>query len=401
MFCKHAKAMKTKRVYIGIVGRRNQGKSSLVNALAGHEVAIVSEVAGTTTDPVRKSMEVFGIGPVVLVDTAGIDDEGTVGQKRIARTMEVLKTLDAAILLTSGNMFGEAEQRLVERLKALDVPFVIAHNKSDEQPLHDALRTQLEAIAPVVDCSAAKNVGIKELTDVLVRIIPPSAYKPRTLLGDVVREGDLVVLVMPQDSEAPEGRLILPQVQVIRDLLDNGAVAIGLQPAQLEGYLKRQLPDLVVTDSQVFADVAPLVPAHVPLTSFSVVLARAKGNFDRYLAGTPTISTLKDGDRVLILESCTHATSCEDIGRVKLPALLRKFTGKQIDCELVASLSPLPENLGQFALAIQCGGCMVTEKQLANRVQQVVEAGVPVSNYGMAIAYMTGIFERITAMFRR
>ena len=165
--------------------------------------------------------------------------------------------------------------------------------------------------------------------------------------------------------------------------------------------MKRQQPDLVVTDSQVFADVAPLVPANVSLTSFSVVLARAKGNFDRYLAGTPTISTLKDGDRVLILESCTHATSCEDIGRVKLPALLRRFTGKHIDCELVASLSSLPENLEQFALAIQCGGCMVTEKQLANRVRQVVEAGVPVSNYGMAIAYMTGIFERITAMFRR
>lgn len=387
-------------MYIGIFGRRNLGKSSLINAIAGQDIAIVSDVAGTTTDPVKKSIELPGVGAVVLVDTAGIDDEGNVGQKRIEKTKEAAKTVDVAILLIANNTYGDHEANLVQQFRELGVPFIIVHNKSDVQPLLASLREKLQGIAPVVECSAARRSGISELVETIVKVTPPSAHTATTLVGDIVSEGDLVVLVMPQDSEAPEGRLILPQVQLIRDLLDNGAVAVGLQPAQLEGYLKKQTPNLVITDSQVFAQVASIVPQTVPLTSFSVVLARAKGNFDNYLKGTPHISQLRDGDKVLILESCTHISSCEDIGRVKLPAMLRKFTGKNIDYELVAALSPIPD-LSQFAMAIQCGGCMVTQKQLANRIKQVLDAGLPVSNYGMAIAYMTGIFQRVTAVFRQ
>lgn len=390
--------MKTKRVFIGIFGRRNQGKSSLINAIAGQEIAIVSEVAGTTTDPVKKSIEVFGIGPVVFVDTAGIDDSGEVGLKRIAKTTETIKTIDVAVLLISGNCFSKEDEELVERFREFDVPFVIAHGKSDLQPLTTDLRSKLELIAPTIECSALKHTGIDILIATIVKITPPSAFVSPTLVGDIVREGDLVVLVMPQDSEAPEGRLILPQVQLIRDILDNNAVAIGLQPNQLEGYLKKQTPDLIITDSQVFDLVSKVVPHSIPLTSFSIVLARAKSNFENYLKGTPFISKLNDGDKVLILESCTHVSSCEDIGRVKLPALIRRFTDKNIEFELVTALSPLP-NLSGFAMAIQCGGCMVTQKQLANRIKQVLDAEIPVSNYGMSIAYMTGIFDRVTAMF--
>lgn len=390
--------MKTKRVFIGIFGRRNQGKSSLINALAGQEIAIVSDVAGTTTDPVKKSIEVFGIGPVVFVDTAGVDDTGVVGQKRMAKTIETIKSIDVAILLISNNTFKDEEQMLVNHFRNYAVPFIIVHNKSDEQVLEQSLKDSLAAIAPTIECSALKNTGISNIIDTVVKITPPSAYIATTFVGDIVKPNDLVVLVMPQDSEAPEGRLILPQVQLIRDVLDNNAVAVGLQPQQLEQYLKKQTPDLVITDSQVFGIVSKVVPENIPLTSFSIVLARAKGNFENYLKGTPHINQLNDGDKVLILESCTHVSSCEDIGRVKLPTLLKKFTGKDIQFEIVTALSPLPK-LDNFAMAIQCGGCMVTQKQLANRIKQVLEAGLPVSNYGMAIAYMTGIFDRVTAIY--
>lgn len=387
-----------KRVFIGIFGRRNVGKSTLINAMAGQEIAIVSDFAGTTTDPVKKTIEIFGLGPTVLVDTAGIDDSGEVGVKRVEKTLDTISTIDVAILLIADNQFDTPEQMLIQKFKQLQVPFVIVHGKSDLQPLSPALEKQLQALAPTLSCSGRQRVGIDRLIAKIVQITPTQTLVHQTFVGDIVQPHDLVVLVMPQDSEAPEGRLILPQVQLIRDLLDHHAVAIGLQPAQLEEFLKKQTPNLIITDSQVFAQMAPIVPTHIPLTSFSIVLARAKGNFGHYLQGTPFISKLRDGDRVLILESCTHVTSCQDIGRVKLPALIKKFTGKNIDFELVTALSPLPK-LADFAMAIQCGGCMVTQKQLANRIQKLLDANMPVSNYGMAIAFMTGIFERVTAMF--
>lgn len=393
--------MKTKRVFIGIFGKRNQGKSSLINALAGQEIAIVSDIPGTTTDPVKKSIEIFGIGPVVFVDTAGIDDSSEMGEKRVKKTLETIKTIDVALLLISENKFGKEEENIITELEKYDIPFVIVHNKSDYNPLNNSTREQLKKFnVPILECNTINKSGIPEIINTLVSITPPSAYISMSLTSDIVKQGDVVVLVMPQDSEAPEGRLILPQVQVTRDLLDNNAIAVSLQPSELEGFLSKNTPNLVITDSQVFTTVSKIVPLSIPLTSFSIVLAKSKGNFDNYLKGTSMISSLKDGDKVLILESCTHVTSCEDIGRVKLPDLIRKFTGRQIDFEIVSSLSPLPD-LESFNMAIQCGGCMVTRKQLSNRIDTIVNKGIPVSNYGMAIAYVTGIFSRVTEIFNK
>lgn len=400
IFATQFQQMKTKRAFIGLLGRRNQGKSSLANAIAGQEISIVSPTPGTTTDPVKKSMEIFGLGPVVLVDTAGIDDEGGLGEQRIRKSVEAIKTLDSALLVISEGVFEEPERQLVDLLRQYSVPFAIVHNKSDLMPLPVELRSTVEAFkVPVLECDSVSRTGIPAIIDAIVGITPKSAYQPELLVGDLVAPGDIVALVMPQDDEAPEGRLILPQVQVIRDLLDHHAVAVPLQPEELAGFLQQCRPTMVITDSQAFAAVSQIVPADIPLTSFSIILSRAKGNFELFLSGTRHIGELHDGDRILMMESCSHATSCGDIGRHKLPTLLQKQTGKNLRFEFVAALNPLPEDLGSYALAIQCGGCMVTRKQLQNRVMQVSELGIPISNYGMAIAFLTGIFDRVTEPF--
>ena len=389
------------KVHIGIFGRRNQGKSMLVNALAGQDIAIVSDVAGTTTDPVKKSMEIFGIGPCVLVDTAGLDDSGEVGEKRVAKSLESLKIIDIALLLISNNQFGEAEKEVVEQFKKYDLPFVIVHNKSDIQKLSPQCRQQLETFgAPVIDCSAATKQGLEELIQAIVKTTPSSAYCQENLLDEIIHEGETIVLVMPQDSEAPEGRLILPQVQVIRNILDNKAIAICLQPSELSTYLAIHQPDLVITDSQAFGEVAKIVPNSIPLTGFSIVLARSKGNFDNFIRGTQHLRQLQDGDTILMLESCTHLSSCEDIGRHKLPRLIQQFTGKQLNFQFVAALSPLP-SLDNIQMAIQCGGCMVTKRQLMNRIKEITDKGIPVSNYGMTLSLVNGIFDRSTEIFRK
>ncbi len=392
--------MKTKRVFIGIFGRSNVGKSSLINAITNQDIAIVSSQAGTTTDPVKKTMELLGIGPVVFVDTAGIDDEGSLGEERVKKTRETIKTIDVAIVVLADAVLGKEEKDIINELSSFEIPYLIIHNKSDKVSLPFPLSDELKSYSvPVLECSAIQKTGIDELIAKLVEITPPTAYKAKTLIGDIISRGNLVLLVMPQDSEAPEGRLILPQVQLIRDILDNNAIAIGLQPEELEIYLQKQRPDIVITDSQVFDTVSKVVPLDIPLTSFSVVLARAKGNFENYLKGTPYLDKLKDGDTVLMLESCTHPVSCEDIGHHKIPNLIRKKTGKNIHFDMLSYLSPLPENLDKYAMAIQCGGCMVTEKQLLNRIKLIVSRNIPVSNYGMTIAYLTGIFERTTKVF--
>ena len=390
------------RTFIGIFGRRNQGKSALINAIAGQDIAIVSEVAGTTTDPVKKTIEILGLGPAVLVDTAGIDDSGTgIGQQRVQRSLDALQTIDIDLLVVSGNRFTPEDTDLIGQFQAADIPFVIAHNKSDLEPLSADFARQAAAYnVPVVACSAVRREGIPQLIEALAAALPGSDTEEESLTGGLVRAGDTVVLVMPQDSEAPEGRLIRPQAQLIRELLDHHAVAIALQPEELSSFLQKHTPTLVITDSQAFAAVAPLVPAHVPLTSFSIVLARAKGHFELYLHDTPSIGQLHAGDRVLIMESCTHPASCDDIGRHKLPKLLQKRAGCELQFDFVAALDPLPTDLSQYALAVQCGGCMVTRRQLWNRVERVHRSGVPVTNYGMAIAYATGIFNRVTAPFR-
>ena len=350
----------------------------MINFLTGQQIAIVSDTAGTTTDPVRKSMEIGGIGPVVLIDTAGIDDEGELGRQRVEKSMAALAEVDLALLLYTEGCYGEPEEMVERWCREHSTPLLKVLTKAT--PIDkEALITQ-----------------IKEA-------LPESAYRGRTLLGDVVHQGETVVLVTPIDSSAPEGRMILPQVQVLRDLMDIHAQAFFCQPEELPATLAalKEPPALVVTDSQAFKQVAAIAPDEIPLTSFSVVLARQKGLFSDYMRGTRAIGSLKDGDRVLLLESCTHNVTCEDIGRVKLPALLQKATGKQLRCEVIGGQSPLPADLKQYALVIQCGGCVITAQQVKARLLPALEAGVPVSNYGLALAWCNGIFERATRIFQQ
>lgn len=387
--------------HIGIFGRMNNGKSSIINKLTGQKMAIVSEQAGTTTDPVKKSIEIFGIGPVVLIDTAGIDDMSELGKQRVEKTYQVLKEIDCAILVIVGEDFGEPEREIIGQFKKHEIPFIIVHNKSEISELSEELRNRIEAefSVKVLEFSALKD-DAKVLQEALKKAIPESAYKKASLLGDIIKPGDVVVLVTPIDDEAPEGRMILPQVMTIRDVLDNDCICVVLKETALKQYFDNNpKPALVVTDSQVFALVNKIVPKDVQLTSFSIILARLRGDFENYLKGTPHLSNLKDGDKILMLESCTHEISCGDIGRVKLPNLIRKFTGKNIEFTYLSGLTPI-ENIRQYAMAIQCGGCMATRKQLINRTNMAVENGIPISNYGMAIAYMNGIFERVTKVFR-
>ena len=389
--------------HIGIFGRRNCGKSSLINCLTGQPVAIVSDTAGTTTDPVKKSMEIFGIGPCVLVDTAGIDDVGELGMQRVEKSMKVLAEIDCAILVITSNQFGEPERKLIARMKELAVPFLVVHNKADVEPLSLELKSEIEKgfKAKILDFSVLKNNDIAPLVEVLKKTIPESAYQKVSLLGGIIKPNEVVVLVCPVDSEAPESRLILPQVMAIRDVLDNECICVVLKETHLQQYLDTMpQPALIVTDSQVFGFVSKIVPKTIPLTSFSIVMARLRGDFDNYVKGTPHLSQLQDGDTVLLLESCTHHSTCEDIGRVKLPRMILKFTGKDIRFEYVAGLSPIA-NPEKYAMAIQCGGCMSTRKQLLNRTNLFVNQDIPISNYGMALAYMNGIFERVMEPFAR
>ena len=384
--------------HIGIFGRRNNGKSSLINALAGQEVAIVSEQPGTTTDPVRKSVEIFGIGPAILVDTAGIDDTGELGAKRIRKSMQVIRSIDLAIIVVTNNNIGKFEKELISQFRKFDVPFIFVHNKSDLAALTPSFvnRISEEYGTGMIDFSSFNPVNKEALTDLLIRHMPETAYKSRSLLGGLLQRGDIVMLITPIDNEAPEGRMILPQVQAIRDVLDNGCVNIVLKETEVEHFLKTTgiKPRLAITDSQMFGRIDRVIPRDIPLTGFSVLLARHKGPFDSYLEGTPKIDTLKDGDRVLILESCTHQVNCDDIGRYKIPSWLQEHTGRKLEFDVVAGLDEFPRSLDSYALIVQCGGCMITARQVASRLKEAIDAGIPVTNYGMAIAWTKGIFHR-------
>ncbi|MEJ5304028.1 MAG: [FeFe] hydrogenase H-cluster maturation GTPase HydF [Bacteroidales bacterium] len=396
---------KENRPHIGIFGRRNNGKSSLINALAGQELAIVSDVPGTTTDPVKKTMEIGGIGPVVLIDTAGIDDEGELGQKRIEKSLATLKTIDLAILVITHNQLQAEEEKLISEFKRWELPFIVIHNKSDISRLDTAIEKKAieHGALAVLDFSARFPDNLESIIQTIRNAIPESAFQSQSLVGDLISYGDVVMLITPIDIEAPEGRLILPQVQAIRDILDNDAIAVVVKEREADIFIRKMSPEpaLVITDSQIFSKADGIVPRHIPLTSFSILLARQRGDFTNYLKGTPKISELKDGDRVLLLESCTHHVSCDDIGRVKIPRWLSHFTGKKMEFEVVAGLSNLPRPITDYALVIQCGGCVITRRQIINRLKPAVEAGVPVTNYGMAIAWVQGIYPRAVAPFLR
>ena len=388
--------------FIGIFGRRNSGKSSLINQLTGQDIAIVSDKPGTTTDPVSKSVEIFGIGPVILIDTAGIDDAGELGEKRIKKSLEVIKKVDCAILLISENLFTDFEQNLINQFNEFEIPYLIVHNKSDISSLNKDTIAEIRkySSSDILDFSTVNDEKKEELISLIKETIPTTSYQKPSLLGDLVKPKDVVLLITPIDSEAPDGRMILPQNMAIRDVLDNDCITVVVKETELLDFLKLGIrPVLAVTDSQAFEYVSKHIPEDIPLTSFSIVFARMKGDFEKYLEGTPHISQLNDGDRVLILESCTHQVSCDDIGRIKIPKLLQQFTGKQLNFDFVSGLSELTNQVENYSLVIQCGGCMVTRKQLLNRLKPFTEASIPVTNYGMTLAYVNGIFERATASF--
>ncbi len=389
--------------HIGIFGRRNNGKSSFINMITGQDVAIVSELAGTTTDPVKKSVEIFGVGPVIIIDTAGVDDIGDLGKKRIKKTMQVIDTIDLAVLLIADNTYGSFEKNLITEFDKLGTPYLIFHNKSDKETINkettNFISEQTEKKCHNI-CTVNNNY-LEFVTRLIKETIPSSVYVKPALLEGLIKEKDIVLLITPIDSEAPEGRMILPQQMAIRDVLDHNCICITVRETELEDFIKLGIkPALAITDSQAFDYVSSIIPEDIPLTGFSIVFARMKSNFNKYLEGTPHIAELKDGDKVLILESCTHHVSCDDIGRFKLPNWISEFTEKKIDFDIVSGFDSFQHDIKDYALVIQCGGCVVTRKQLNNRLKPAIDLGIPVSNYGMAIAFINGIFQRSIQPFK-
>lgn len=388
--------------HIGIFGRRNNGKSSFINAIIGQEVAIVSDQSGTTTDPVKKSVEIFGVGPVVMIDTAGIDDTGDLGRKRVAKTREAIKTIDLAILIIAKNTFDDDEIELLNEFKVFNIPAIIIHNKADIEEIDfDTLdRIKFFTNSEVLDFSTLDQENRGEIIEAIKRNIPKTAYQKPSLFKGILKPKDIVLLVTPIDSEAPDGRMILPQVMAWRDVLDHDCICMSVKETELEDFMKLGIkPALVVTDSQVFDYVNSVLPLEIPLTSFSILFARLKGDLDVYIRGTYQIDKLQNEDKILILESCTHQLSCEDIGRFKIPVWLEKHTGKKLHYEFRSGLNASLEDLTEYALVIQCGGCVATRKQVLNRLQIVSGKNIPITNYGMLIAYVNGIFERVIQPF--
>lgn len=383
----------SERVQIGFFGCRNAGKSSLVNAVTNQEMAVVSPVKGTTTDPVTKAMELLPLGPVLIIDTPGIDDEGGLGEQRVKRTKQILNRIDCAVLVVD-SVAGKtkADEELLNLFQEKQIPFLVAYNKSDLQM--PALSGKNE-----VAVSALQKTGIEELKE-HIAALGKENQKERMLVKDLVKAEDLVVLVTPIDSSAPKGRLILPQQQTIRDLLEADAIPVVTKENTLKTTLESlaKKPAMVITDSQAFAQVSKDTPLDIPLTSFSILMARYKGFLEGAVQGVAAIETLQDGDKVLICEGCTHHRQCEDIGTVKIPRWLRQHTGKEL--ELVhTSGKDFPEDLSPYRLVIHCGGCMLNEREVAYRQKCAADAGIPFTNYGIAIAYMTGILKRSIEIF--
>lgn len=403
----------SERVHIGIFGRRNAGKSSLLNALTGQDMAIVSEVRGTTTDPVKKAMELLPLGPVVLIDTPGIDDEGDLGELRIKKSYQALNRTDIAVVVLDGETGLTSQDReLLERIGKKEIPCLAAVNKTDltepkkEEACVQAVRNILKSSMgnipwEVLPVSAASGKNIFQMKELLAHMLPEE-NAGRRLAGDLVQPGDLVMLVIPIDKAAPKGRLILPQQQTIRDLLEAGAGAVAVTDRELPEMMEK-LGDrirLVITDSQVFQQVGKQIPREIPLTSFSILFARYKGELDIFLKGTEKADALQEGDRILVCEGCTHHRQCNDIGTVKIPGWLEVYTGKKLQFTFTSG-GDFPEDLTEYQMIIHCGGCTLNAREMRYRIACAEDAKVPITNYGMLIAKLKGILERSVRPVRK
>ena len=376
------------RVHIGIFGKRNAGKSSIINAMTGQSLAIVSDVAGTTTDPVLKAMELLPLGPVVMIDTPGLDDVGELGLMRVQKAYQILNKADIALVVIDGTVGITAEdEAIIERIKAKNIPYLIVKNKMD-------LMENMEEGKDTISVSAATGQNIYELKERIGRLAPKEDDS-RKIVRDILKPGDFVVLVVPIDSAAPKGRLILPQQQTIRDVLEAGAAAIVTRDNELEKTLQNlgKNPRLVITDSQVFGTVSKIVPEDVELTSFSILMARYKGDLEANVKGARALEKLKDGDKVLISEGCTHHRQCEDIGTVKLPRWIKEYTGKELEF-CFTSGTEFPIDLSEYAMIVHCGGCTLNEREMKYRLKCAEDQQIPMTNYGICIAYLNGILER-------
>ncbi len=389
------------RIHIGIFGKRNVGKSSILNALTNQDISIVSDTAGTTTDPVEKSMELLPLGPVLFVDTAGIDDEGALGIQRVEKTKKIIDRTDLAILVCDKSGFNEFESLLIEEFKSRKISFIIAINKTDEGEISSVKLNDLKKFeVQLIKTSALNKIGIDELKQAIIKNVPEEFFTDNSICSDLISPGETAILVVPIDLEAPKGRLILPQVQTIRDLLDNDSIAIVTKERELKKTLDnlKTPPALVITDSQAFLKVAADVPKNIKLTSFSILFARLKGELNEFVKGTLAIEKLKSGDKILICESCTHHPIGDDIGRVKIPRWLTQYTGKKLEFVHYTG-HDFPENIKDYALIIHCGACMTNKREILSRILKVREAGVAITNYGLTIAYSLGIFERALEPF--
>ena len=385
------KTLKSMRLHIGVFGRTNVGKSSLINKIVGQDVSIVSDIAGTTTDVVEKSMELLPVGPVTFLDTAGLDDDTTLGQKRIQKTLEVIKRTDIGVIVCT--CWGKYEMELVNKFKEFSIPYLVLVNKCDLNKSNIGIENAIYTSA------IGDNELIYKFKDAVVRLLPEDFVNSPKIAGDLIPERSTVVLVTPIDKEAPKGRLILPQVQTIRDLLDNNCITIVVKESELKSCLEnlKVPPSLVITDSQAFRAVSEIVPEGIPLTSFSILFARLKGDLREFIKGAESVSKLKDQDRVLILESCTHHAIEDDIGRVKIPALLKNKTGKNLVFEHYCG-HDFPD-ISKYSLVIHCGACMTNRREVLSRILLANKNNVPISNYGIIISYCLGIIDRAVKIF--
>jgi [FeFe] hydrogenase H-cluster maturation GTPase HydF len=392
---------KSFRLHIGLFGRRNAGKSSLLNALTRQQVAIVSPIAGTTTDPVEKPMEMLPLGPVLFIDTAGIDDEGALGELRLQKTRQVFDRTDLGLVIAAAGCWGEFEEGILRELTERKVPAIVVFNKADEaRPAAAVLDALKSRKVPCVETVATQGEGVLELREALIKAAPDEFLDPPAIAADLVPPGEMAVLVVPIDMEAPKGRLILPQVQTIRDLLDGDSMCLVVKDRELRDALERlrRPPALVVTDSQAFLKVAGDVPPEVMMTSFSILFARQKGDLSQFVEGAIAIERLKPGDRVLVAEACTHHAIGDDIGRVKIPRWLRQYVGGPLDIGTMSG-HDFPTDLDRYQLVVHCGACMWNRREMLTRMLRCRRAGVPICNYGMTIAYTLGIFERALGPF--